>query len=396
MARNKGDNKANKAENTLFKRLDGSLQERAICFSVCLGGRDNEESVERSLEELGELAKTAGAEVLGQIYQKRERIDKRYYVGEGKLAEIKEMAAALEANCLICDDELSPAQLRNIEEFTNLKIIDRSLLILDIFAGRATTAEGKLQVALAQEQYRLPRLQFMLGFNSRLGGGIGTRGPGETLKETDRRHIQRRIAALRTKLSELSKKREISRQKRAKSAYSVAIVGYTNAGKSSLINKLCKADLYAEDKVFATLDPAVRQLWLPELQRDLLLIDTVGFIRKLPHHLVESFKSTLEEAARADILLLVLDVSDTQALAALQVVETLLKEIGAADVPRIYACNKMDILDCKIEAVDKELLAYLHQLTDERDLYFISAKQNWHLEEIKAGLAAKVQSLLSK
>lgn len=392
------DNKqqGNKAENTLFKRLDGSTVERAVCFSVCLSASDNEESVERSLAELGELAKSAGAEVLGQIYQKRDRIDKRYYVGEGKLAEIKEMAQALEANCLICDDELSPAQLRNIEEFTDLKIIDRSLLILDIFAGRATTAEGKLQVALAQEQYRLPRLQFMLGFNSRLGGGIGTRGPGETLKETDRRHIQRRISNLKAKLQELGKKREISRQKRAKSAYSVAIVGYTNAGKSSLINKLCKADLYAEDKVFATLDPAVKPLWLPDLHKDLLLIDTVGFIRKLPHHLVESFKSTLEEAARADVLLVVSDVSDSQALPALQVVEELLKEIGAASVPRIYVCNKMDLLDYKTEAVDKELLSYLHTLTSAENLHFISAAKQWHLEELKAGIAAEVQKLLSK
>lgn len=255
---------ANQAEKTLFQRNDGDEKERAICFSVCLKTQDEKE-VLAGLEELKELAHTAGAEVLAEIYQNRDKIDAKYYIGVGKLAEIKDLAEKLKANCLICDDELSPAQLRNIEDYTKLKIIDRSLLILDIFAGRATSAEGKLQVALAQAQYRLPRIQFMLGFNSRLAGGIGTRGPGESLKETDRRHIQRRINTLREKLAELGKKRQIVRQHRTKSALTVAVVGYTNAGKSSLINSLCKSDLYTENQVFATLDPACRHLWLPKL-----------------------------------------------------------------------------------------------------------------------------------
>lgn len=395
MANKKG---ANKADSTLFKRLAGlsDEQEKAICFSVCLTSKaQSEEQVIASLAELEELAKTAGAEVLAHIYQKREKIDSRYYIGVGKLSEIKELAEKLGANCLICDDELSPAQLRNIEEFTSLKIIDRSLLILDIFANRATSAEGKLQVALAQAKYRLPRIQFMQGFNSRLAGGIGTRGPGESLKETDRRHIQARINSLQAKLKDLSRKREIVRQQRRKSALTIAVVGYTNAGKSSLINRLCKSDLYAENKVFATLDPTCRHLWLPDLQVDSLLIDTVGFIRKLPHHLIEAFKSTLEEAAQADFLLIVVDISDSQASVELDVVLQLLTEIGANHLPRLYIANKFDQLAYQLGNVDSGLLAKLHELSKNTDtLIFTSAKSKRGLDTLQIALQKQLETLL--
>lgn len=397
MANKKG---ANKADSTLFKRINGPIEEteKAICFSVCLTSKgQTEEIVAASLAELEELAKSANAEVLARIYQKRDKLDNRYYIGVGKLSEIKDLAHDLGANCLICDDELSPAQLRNIEEFTGLKIIDRSLLILDIFASRATSAEGKLQVALAQAKYRLPRIQFMQGFNSRLAGGIGTRGPGESLKETDRRHIQARINSLQVKLKELSRKREIVRQQRHKSALTIAVVGYTNAGKSSLINRLCKSDLYAENKVFATLDPACRNLWLPDLKIDSLLIDTVGFIRKLPHHLIEAFKSTLEEAAQADFLLLVLDVSDPQAEAQLEVVLQLLREIGADHLPRIYIANKFDKLSSDLGKIDSSLLARLHELSNgENKLFFTSAKSKQGLEALQDNLQKQLANLLQK
>lgn len=397
MANKKG---ANRADSTLFAKIN-SLQEeaeKAICFSVCLTTKgQTEEIVEASLDELSELANTAGAEVLAKIYQKRAKIDSRYYIGAGKLEEIKVLAEQAGANCLICDDELSPAQLRNIEEFTQMKIVDRSLLILDIFAKRAKSSEGKLQVALAQAKYRLPRIQFMQGFNSRLAGGIGTRGPGESLKETDRRHIQARINTLQQKLVELGRKRQIVREQRRKSALTIAVVGYTNAGKSSLINRLCKSDLYAEDKVFATLDPACRHLWLEDLSCDCLLIDTVGFIRKLPHHLVEAFKSTLEEAAQADFLLLVLDVADVQAEAELDVVLSLLEEIGASHLPRVYVANKFDEFNYDLSQVDSSLLAKLHALSfDDKSLFFTSVKEQRGLNELKAALQAKLKKILQK
>lgn len=395
MANKKG---ANRADSSLFTRLNSFDEEaeKAICFSVCLTSKgQTEDVVAASLAELEELAKTAGASVLARVFQKRDKIDNRYYIGMGKLSEIKELANNLGANCLICDDELSPAQLRNIEEFTGLKIIDRSLLILDIFASRATSAEGKLQVALAQAKYRLPRIQFMQGFNSRLAGGIGTRGPGESLKETDRRHIQSRINSLQVKLAELTRKREIMRQQRHKSAMTIAVVGYTNAGKSSLINRLCKSDLYAENKVFATLDPACRHLWLPELKIDSLLIDTVGFIRKLPHHLIEAFKSTLEEAAQADFLLLVLDIADPQAEAQLEVVLHLLSEIGASHLPRIYIANKFDELAYDLTNIDSTLLARLHELSKaDNNLFFTSAKDKKGLSDLLIRLQIELKILL--
>ena len=287
--------------------MNGRIEEREIALlaGIDTGGYD----IEHSMEELKELAKTAGAEVRGIFTQLRQSPDPATYVGGGKLQEIKEFAGQAEATLLIFDGELSGTQLRNIAEETGLKAIDRTNLILDIFAGRATSAEGKLQVELAQQKYRLPQLVGAGTALSRLGGGIGTRGPGETQLETDRRHIRRRIQALERQLREMEKGRELRRKRRAKMGVPViALVGYTNAGKSTLLNRLTGAESYVQDQLFATLDPTARELRLPDGQKA-VIIDTVGLIDRLPHELVEAFHSTLETAAQADVILTVCDVS---------------------------------------------------------------------------------------
>ena len=274
-------------------------QERAILVAVDTGEYD----AAVSLDELEELAQTAGAVVLGKISQKRPAVDKTTCVGSGMLEQIKNQAAALGANLLIFDHELTASQLRNIEEATDLAVVDRTTLILDIFAQRARSREGKLQVELAQQKYRLPRLMGQGTALSRLGGGIGTRGPGESKLESDRRHIRRRIESLEEQLRDLERQRSTRRARRKKDGViTVAIVGYTNVGKSTLLNTLTNAGVLAEDKLFATLDPTARALTLPD-GRTIMLIDTVGLVRRLPHQLVEAFQSTLEEAADADLLL---------------------------------------------------------------------------------------------
>mgnify|MGYP003101374367 FL=1 len=274
-------------------------QERAILVAVDTGEYD----AAVSLDELEELAQTAGAVVLGKISQKRPAVDKTTCVGSGMLEQIKNQAAALGANLLIFDHELTASQLRNIEEATDLAVVDRTTLILDIFAQRARSREGKLQVELAQQKYRLPRLMGQGTALSRLGGGIGTRGPGESKLESDRRHIRRRIESLEEQLRDLERQRSTRRAGRKKDGViTVAIVGYTNVGKSTLLNTLTNAGVLAEDKLFATLDPTARALTLPD-GRTIMLIDTVGLVRRLPHQLVEAFQSTLEEAADADLLL---------------------------------------------------------------------------------------------
>ena len=274
-------------------------QERAILVAVDTGEYD----AAVSLDELEELAQTAGAVVLGKISQKRPAVDKTTCVGSGMLEQIKNQAAALGANLLIFDHELTASQLRNIEEATDLAVVDRTTLILDIFAQRARSREGKLQVELAQQKYRLPRLMGQGTALSRLGGGIGTRGPGESKLESDRRHIRRRIESLEEQLRDLERQRSTRRARRKKDGViTVAIVGYTNVGKSTLLNTLTNAGVLAEDKLFATLDPTARALTLPD-GRTVMLIDTVGLVRRLPHQLVEAFQSTLEEAADADLLL---------------------------------------------------------------------------------------------
>lgn len=294
------------------------------------------------LSELAELAKTAGANIVGTMTQRRAVPDSRYYIGSGSAHELAKNVQAKDADLVIFDDELSPSQIRNLEDAVGVRVIDRTALILDIFAGRATSKEGRLQVELAQQKYRLPRLTGKGIAMSRLGGGIGTRGPGETKLESDKRHIYRKIHALEAQLKEVGQRRELLRKERKKKDLPViAVVGYTNAGKSTLVNSLCNSDVFVEDELFATLDPSVRKMVTNE-NRDFLLVDTVGFIRKLPHDLVEAFKSTLEEAVYADLLLHVVDVSDPDYEACIQVVEQILSEIGAGNRPRYLVLNKMD------------------------------------------------------
>ena len=316
-------------------------QERAILVAADTGEYD----AAVSLDELEELAQTAGAVVLGKISQKRPAVDKTTCVGSGMLEQIKNQAAALGANLLIFDHELTASQLRNIEEATDLAVVDRTTLILDIFAQRARSREGKLQVELAQQKYRLPRLMGQGTALSRLGGGIGTRGPGESKLESDRRHIRRRIESLEEQLRDLERQRSTRRARRKKDGViTVAIVGYTNVGKSTLLNTLTNAGVLAEDKLFATLDPTARALTLPD-GRTIMLIDTVGLVRRLPHQLVEAFQSTLEEAADADLLLHVCDISSPEADDQIEVTRRLLDELGCTGTPVVTALNKCDQLE---------------------------------------------------
>lgn len=317
-----------------------AARERVILVGVCT--RENE-NVEESLDELAELADTAGAEAVGRVIQNRESMHPGTYIGSGKIDEVRELAAALQADGVICDDELTPAQLRGLEQELDLKVMDRTLVILDIFAQHATTSEGKLQVELAQLRYRLARLTGKGITMSRLGGGIGTRGPGEKKLETDRRLIKSRIARLNRELKEMQIHRDTARKKRLNESVPVAaIVGYTNAGKSTLLNALTGAGILAEDKLFATLDPTTRRMELPSGQ-SILLTDTVGFIRKLPHHLVEAFKSTLEEARYADYILHVVDSVSPQMDAQMEAVYETLDRLGIAGKPVITLFNKRDL-----------------------------------------------------
>lgn len=317
------------------------IQERVILIGV---QTDAEEDVEASLDELEELAQTAGAETAAKVIQNREAVHPGTYIGRGKIQEVKNLLAVLDANGIICDDELSPSQMNNLERELECKVMDRTLLILDIFAGRAVTSEGKIQVELAQLRYRSARLVGLRDSLSRLGGGIGTRGPGEKKLETDRRLIRTRISALKAELVQVEKHRELIRGNRSRGTLkTAAIVGYTNAGKSTLLNTLAGAEILAEDKLFATLDPTTRVLELDDGQQ-ILLTDTVGFIRKLPHHLVEAFKSTLEEAKYADYIIHVVDASNPQAEMQMEVVYKTLQELGAAGKKVITLFNKQDLV----------------------------------------------------
>ncbi|MBQ7096959.1 MAG: GTPase HflX [Clostridia bacterium] len=319
--------------------------ERVVLVGVHTGCRNElEDSTEESMRELELLAETAGAEVVAHFVQNRPAVDNATYVGEGKAEEICEFCENNEIDIVICDDELSGSQVRNLEDLVKTRVMDRSALIMDIFASRARTKEGKLQVELAQLQYYLTRLTGSFVNLSRLGGGIGTRGPGETKLETDRRHIRNRISVIRKQLDEVEKNRENQRKQRIKEGMQqIALVGYTNAGKSSLLNYLTDAGVLAEDKLFATLDPTARKLTLPD-GSPVVLVDTVGFIRKLPHHLIKAFHSTLEEAVIADVLVHVVDASSPQLDQNTEVVETLLTELGAAQKPIVTAFNKADLL----------------------------------------------------
>ncbi|MCR4801389.1 MAG: GTPase HflX [Lachnospiraceae bacterium] len=318
------------------------IEERVILLAV---EEDERNDTNACLDELEELASTAGAVVVGRMIQKREKIHPGTYIGKGKVEELLLYVQETKATSVVCDDELSPAQLKNLEELLQIKVIDRTIMILDIFAKHATTREGNIQVELAQLKYRATRLVGLRSSLSRLGGGIGTRGPGEKKLEMDRRLIRERISILKRELEGIQKAREVSRKQRSKNPIPVvAIVGYTNAGKSTLLNTLTDANVLEEDKLFATLDPTTRNLVL-ESGQHLLLTDTVGFIRKLPHHLIEAFRSTLEEAKYADIILHVVDSSNESSDIHMHTVYETLEMLGAGDKPVITAFNKIDKIE---------------------------------------------------
>lgn len=346
------------------------VEERVILVGVSTGEGDD---TAQSLDELEELAKTAGAVTVGRVIQNREQIHPGTYIGTGKIAEVQQLAYEVEATGIICDDELTPAQLKNLEEELDLKVMDRTLIILDIFASRASTSEGKIQVELAQLKYRQARLVGLGSSLSRLGGGIGTRGPGEKKLEMDRRLIKSRIAQLNRELDEVKRHREVARSRRSrKSTAVIAIVGYTNAGKSTLLNTLTGAQVLEEDKLFATLDPTTRILELPSGQ-EILLTDTVGFIRKLPHHLIDAFRSILEEAKYADMILHVVDASSPQMDQQMYVVYDTLKNLGVTDKKIVTLFNKQD----KVED------GYLPRDLKAEKTVRISAKWGEGLEEVK-------------
>lgn len=313
-------------------------KERAFLISLDCGEYD----AESSMAELEELAKTSGAEIIGEMIQKRPAPEAATYMGKGALEEICNFCSNHNIDLIIADGELSPVQIRNIEDLTGVRVIDRTTLILDIFAGRARSSEGKLQVELAQLKYSLPRLSGKGTALSRLGGGIGTRGPGETKLETDRRHIRFRIQNLKAELDKVEKRRVAMHQRRKKNgALCVAIVGYTNAGKSTLMNSLTDAGVLQEDKLFATLDPTARKLVLPD-GRQIMLVDTVGLVRRLPHQLVDAFRSTLEEAVWADVILNVCDASSDECAEHIAVTESVLSDLGCSGKPIINVLNKCD------------------------------------------------------
>lgn len=350
------------------------LRERVLLIGVRTEEQDN---TEQSLDELQELVRTAGAEVAGTVIQNRESIHPGTYIGKGKIEEVRRLAEDTGTTGVVCDDELSPAQMRGLEDALQIKVMDRTLVILDIFASRAVTSEGKIQIELAQLKYRQARLTGLGRSLSRLGGGIGTRGPGEKKLEMDRRLIKERIAQLNRELKEVRRHRDVTRTKRTRRAVPVAaIVGYTNAGKSTLLNTLTGAGVLEEDKLFATLDPTTRLMELPGKQ-ELLLTDTVGFIHKLPHHLIEAFKSTLEEAKYARYIVHVVDSSSPQMDMQMHVVYETLKELGIQDKKIITLFNKQDV---------RTQQAPLRDFKADRTLS-VSAKTGEGLEELKEVLA---------
>ncbi|MCL2475095.1 MAG: GTPase HflX [Chloroflexi bacterium] len=368
--------------------------EKALLISVYKPGHQIEAL--ESLEELTHLAYTARAEVMGQITQALDVPSKSYYLGSGKLEEIKQLKSDLGFTTAIFDEELSPTQQRNLENELKIKIIDRVALILDIFAQRAQTAEGKLQVDLAQAEYLKPRLAGQWSHLERLGGGIGTRGPGESQLETDRRIIESKIARLKKRLKEVAKRREQYRKQRKDSKIPVvAIVGYTNSGKSTLLNLLSGANVLAEDKLFATLDPTTRRLCFPD-RPAFLLTDTVGFIRKLPVGIVEAFKATLEETVAADVLVHVVDFTSSQAGQQYNTVQEILKEIGAANKPQITLLNKIDILSGMEELTKEEILqrfANLEYGFVSGRVIPVSVQKSWNIERFIEELCLLVQKI---
>ena len=346
--------------------------EKVILVAVC---SNPNQDPEESLDELEELVKTAGATVVGRMIQNLEHASSATYIGSGKVEELKDLIWETEATAVVCDDELTPAQYKNLEDELDVKVMDRTLIILDIFAGRAKTAEGKIQVELAQLRYRSTRLIGMRNL-SRQGGGIGTRGPGEKKLEVDRRLIRDRISQLKSQVEDLESHRQVTRARRQENPVPViAIVGYTNAGKSTLLNTLTDARVLEEDKLFATLDPTTRNYKLPDGQ-EVLLTDTVGFIRKLPHHLIDAFRSTLEEAKYADIIIHVVDASNPQMDTQMYVVYDTLRQLGVEGKPVITLFNKQDKLE------SPQMFRDLHA-----DYTFaVSAKTGQGLDELKGAL----------
>ena len=326
-----------------------TYETKEIVEKVVLLGVDVGDDTKESMKELAELVDTAGATVLDSIIQSRERMHPGTYIGKGKIEEVKDRVIELGATGVVCDDELTPAQLRNLEDLLDTKVMDRTMVILDIFAKRATTSEGKIQVELAQLKFSSARLVGLRSSLSRLGGGIGTRGPGEKKLEMDRRLIHERISQLKAELKKVESHRDLIRKSRDENlAFNVAIVGYTNAGKSTLLNKLTDANILAEDKLFATLDPTTRRLKLGSGQ-EILVTDTVGFIRKLPHHLIEAFKSTLEEAKYANLLIHMVDASNEEASSQMLVVYDTLKSLDVVDKDIITVFNKTDLMEENME-----------------------------------------------
>ena len=349
---------------------DENIRSKAILVGI-ITDKNSADEVEKSLSELERLLDTAGGEVFAYVTQSKSTLEARTLIGSGKVQEIAELCKNNGVKLVIFDEELSPSQIRNLEEDIgdDVQVIDRSMLILDIFALHAVSGEGKLQVELAQLKYTAPRLMGQGKDLSRLGGGIGTRGPGESKLESDRRHIKRRITALEEELAVLDKNRRTMRVSRDRSGLpKIAIVGYTNAGKSTLLNKLTDAGILAEDKLFATLDPTTRKFELPGGEQ-VLLTDTVGFIRKLPHHLVNAFKSTLDEAVYSDIVMILCDASDEECMSQLECTEKTLEELGAGGKPTIYVFNKCDkgIIDAPVlnKSPEKANAVYISALTGQ-------------------------------
>lgn len=358
------------------------IKEKAVLFGLSLSQKDDGYF---SMKELERLAETADVEVLAKLFQKAKEITPATYIGTGKAEELKQLVESTDANLAICDNELSGSQVNNLTEILGVKVIDRTTLILDIFAKHATTNEGKLQVELAMLKYYLPRLSGIAGTSGRFGsGGVGMRGPGETKLELDKRKIRDQILKLEKEIDKIKQERDLRRKNRSNTGVKkVSIVGYTNAGKSTLMNVITKANIYADDKLFATLDTTTRQLWLAP-KCEIVLTDTVGFINKLPHSFVDAFSATLEEVTYSDLILHVIDVTDKHLDVHKEVVLNELKELNAYDIPRITIYNKVDILTTeeKIRMRNSELI--------EPDAIFVSAKHNENTELIKNAILEKL------
>lgn len=360
-------------------------RERAFLVAVAIKGEPNKWPIEDSIEELGQLARTAGAQIVGRIVQQLNAHSKAYYLGKGKLEELINLKETINYEVVIFDDELTPLQQRNLEQALKVKVIDRSALILDIFARRAHTREGQLQVELAQHQYLLPRLAGQWSHLERLGGGIGTRGPGESQLETDRRLISRKVNNLKKRLEAVKKHRNLYRQQRRRQGIPViALVGYTNAGKSTLLNVLTQADVLVEDKLFATLDPTTRSFILPDNTK-VLFTDTVGFIQKLPPSIVSAFRATLEELSEAAILLHVVDLTSSSAAEQCRTVEEILVDLELTDRPIITALNKIDLLLGRERDWDER--SAIDHLSGQREMegknmVMVSAVKKWGLSDL--------------